>query len=69
MSKKIQIVFKSGAVVLVQYSYAVYNELAANIGQDHKVEAKSFSANTKDIDGIFFINEDAGKTDESDEVA
>ena len=52
--KKIIIVFKSGAVISTGYSSKIYTELAENIGKDHKVDARNFSVNTKNIDGIFY---------------
>lgn len=52
--KKIVLVFKNGAIMDVAYSSKVYTEIDENLGKDHKVSAKSFAINTKNIDGVFF---------------
>lgn len=52
--KQIVLVFKNGVTIPVTYSSKVYAELSDNLGKDHKVEAKNFTVNTKNVDGIFF---------------
>lgn len=56
--KKINLLFKTGAIVSVGYSSKVYTELVENLGKDHKVDAKSFSVNTKNLEGVFFVVEE-----------
>ena len=57
--KKIVLVFKSGAQFTVDYSAKMYAELVDNLGKDHKVEAKSYAVNTKELSGVFFTVEEA----------
>jgi hypothetical protein len=57
--KTITLIFKSGAQIDVAYTYKVFNELQENLGKDHKMDAKNFSLNTKNLDGIFYsVTED-----------
>lgn len=57
--KKITLVFKSGAIFSVLYSAKLFAELTDNIGKDHKVDAKNYSVNTKNLDGVFYEVEEA----------
>lgn len=59
--KKIRLVFKSGAQVMVDYSAKMYGELVDNLGKDHKVEAKSYCVNTKALEGVFFEVEEVAE--------
>ena len=52
--KKIVLVFKSGVKQEVAYSSKMYGELVDNLGKDHKVEAKSYAVNCKELSGVFF---------------
>lgn len=55
--KQINLLFKNGTLVSVPYSSKVYVELTENLGKDHKVEARTYSVNTKNLDGVFFVVE------------
>lgn len=52
--KKIVLLFKTGAIISVNYSSRLFTELTENLGKDHKVDAKNFSLNTKNLDGVFY---------------
>lgn len=54
MAKMIKVVFRSGAVVSTPYSYKVYQEMAENLGKDHRLSAKNFECNMKGVEGIFY---------------
>lgn len=52
--KTIRIVFKSGAIIVVPYSFKFFAELNANIGKDVKVESANASVQTKEVQAIVF---------------
>lgn len=52
--KTIRIVFKSGAIIVVPYSFKFFADLSANMGKDFKAESPNASVQTKDIQAIVF---------------
>lgn len=64
--KKIKLLFKSGTTVDVNYSSKLFLELVEFLGKDHKVEAKNFSVNTKNLEGVFFeVSESKNQIEEN----
>lgn len=53
--KQIQLVFKTGAVILVPYSAKTYGQLTDNLGKDFKVENPNYSVNTKSLEAVVYI--------------
>lgn len=66
MVKKIRVIFKSGASILVPYTFNFYKELNENIGKDVKIEHKKAAIKTKDIQAIVYetVEETAEETEE-----